>query len=408
MMTLSVAIVMSFGLAGCNEPEEPSSESDFDLKPLTGEADSTKVDEDDPNFIKADEQQVDTVIAEAESEIPVVEVKPVTEEKLPPETPGADDRSPFEKEAEETSELADDADSKTKLAHKLAQLQVPPAWLADVSSTWDVKVKPWKEGRIEIRRLLGTGDDASRREGIKLTWDYLNKEDIGDGHEYGMYLFLGKEPIWAIHVFREWVARTDHDYPPYFGLQALASLYTDNGLFEEAEKLLEKGLTLAPPKAEWLEMRQAEFHDALGDLYARWGQLDKAKSSYGEAVRLYPLGKPPYGGHLLPRRVKKVEDKLRLLSLASLEGASLKDGTYRETALGYSGDIKLTVKIEGGRIADITTQHQEKIDQNACVIIPKRFIEKQSLQVDGVSGATVSKDALVSGTLRALQQAGLE
>ena len=408
MMTVSVAIVMSFSLAGCNEPEEPASESDFDLKPLTGEADSSKVDEDDPNFIKADAKQVDSVIADAESEIPIVKAKPVAEKKLPPKTSGTADRSPFEKDAEETSELADDADPKTKLAHRLAQLQVPPAWLADVPSTWDVKLKPWKEGRVEIRRLLGTGDDASRREGIKLTWDYLNKEDIGNGDEYGMYLFLGNEPIWAIHVYREWVARTDHDNPPYFGLQALASLYTDNGLFEEAEKLLEQGLTLAPPKSESLEMRQAEFHDALGDLYARWGQLDKAKASYGEAARLYPLGKPSYGGHLLPRRAKKVEDKLRLLSLASLEGASLNDGTYQETALGYSGDVKLTVKIEGGRIAEINTQHEEKIDQNACVIIPKRIIEKQSLQVDGISGATVSKDAVVSGTLRALQQAGLK
>jgi uncharacterized protein with FMN-binding domain len=42
------------------------------------------------------------------------------------------------------------------------------------------------------------------------------------------------------------------------------------------------------------------------------------------------------------------------------------------------------------------------------VIIPKRIIEKQSLQVDGISGATVSKDVLVSGTLRALKQAGLK
>lgn len=211
-----------------------------------------------------------------------------------------------------------------------------------------------------------------------------------------------------MHVYREWVARTDHDYPPFFGVKALASLYADFGLFEDAEALLQEGMKLRPPKADWVEMRQAEFHDAFGDLYVKWGQLDKAKASYQEAVRMYPLGKPPYGQHLLPRRAKKVAGKLRLLSLASLEGATLKDGTWRETALGYSGDIKLTVKIDGGRIADIKTQHQEKIDQNACVIIPKRIIDKQSLQVDGVSGATVSKDALVAGTLRALQQAGLK
>ena len=182
---------------------------------------------------------------------------------------------------------------------------MPPAWLADVTSAWDVENKTWKDGRVEIRRLLGKGDDASRREGIKLTWDYLIKEDIGNAHEYGMYLFLGNEPIWAVHVYRKWVARTDHDYPPFFGVKALASLYADFGLFEDAEAVLKKGILLKPPKAAWVEMRQAEFHDAFGDLYTKWGRLDKAKASYQEAVRMYPLGKPPYGRHLLPRRAKK-------------------------------------------------------------------------------------------------------
>jgi len=42
------------------------------------------------------------------------------------------------------------------------------------------------------------------------------------------------------------------------------------------------------------------------------------------------------------------------------------------------------------------------------VIIPKRIIDKQSLQVDGVTGATVTKDAIVAGTLQALRQAGLK
>lgn len=405
ILTIAAAAVIGIGLSGCTEPEEPVSESDFDLTPLTG-APKDAQEPGDPNFIKADPEQVNTAVAEAVREQPVVTKKP--EESFPPEIVPEDDRSPYEKEAEETGDPPSDDDPKGQLEHQLKQLQVPPAWLADVASTWDVQNSPWKDGRIEIRRLLGKGDDASRREGIRLTWDYLMKEDIGNGHEYGMYLFLGNEPVWAVYVFREWVARSDHDYPPYFGLQALASLYADYGLFEDAEKLLQQGLVTPPPTAEWKEMRQAEFHDSLGDLYAKWGQLEKAKTSYQESARLYPLGKPPYGRHLLPRRAKKVEGKLRLLSLASLEGATLKDGTFQETALGYSGDIKLTVKIDGGRIADIGIQHQEKIDQNACVVIPKRIIEKQSLQVDGITGATVTKDAIVGGTLEALKRAGLE
>jgi urocanate reductase len=125
-------------------------------------------------------------------------------------------------------------------------------------------------------------------------------------------------------------------------------------------------------------------------------------------VRLYPLGKPPYGRHLLPRRARKVQAKLDLLSLQSLAAATLKDGRYQHTALGYSGDVNLTVNISSGRIADISIQHEEKIDQGATTIIPQRIIDSQSLAVDGVSGATVTKDAIVTGTLEALRKAGLK
>ena len=76
--------------------------------------------------------------------------------------------------------------------------------------------------------------------------------------------------------------------------------------------------------------------------------------------------------------------------------------------LGYSNDIDLTVVVRGGKIADIWVRHQEKIDQNACVVIPRRIIDGQTLQVDGISGATITKDAIVFGTYRALKKAGLE
>lgn len=403
------AFVLAIGLTGCggeqddstNDPTPSETPGTEEEKPDEGSSAKTN-----DVIIEANPDLVETAIAEATPEKPAV--KPVTETPVEPVSPVEPVPTPGKPVVETPEELPEDATPKQKLNAELAQLVVPPAWLADVQSQWDVDNKPWKDGRVEIRRLLGKGDEASRREGIKLTWDYLQKKDIGDGHEYGMYLFLGGEPLWAVHVYREWCARESHNYPPFFGLKALASLYCDYGVFEEGEKLLKRGLVTPPPKAVWKEVRQAEFHDALGDLYARWGKLDKAKASYRDAVRIYPLGRPPYGGHLLPRKAKKVEGKLRVLALQSLEGASLRDGTYKDNAEGYSGKVNLTVQIEGGRIADIDVQHQEKIDQNACVIIPKRIIDKQSLQVDGVTGATVTKDAIVAGTLQALRQAGLK
>jgi len=307
-----------------------------------------------------------------------------------------------------TTKVAKSAhDAAGSLEEQLAAFTIPPAWLDTIQPKWST-AKPWKEGRKEIRRLLGQGDDQSRREGIKLTWEYFQKNDIGDGHEYGMYMFLGNEPLWAVHVYREWLTKDDHAYPPYFGVKALASLYTTYGLFEEAERVLEASRKFASPDPKWNEVRAAELNDAFGDLYAAWGKIDQAKTSYQEAVRLFPLGKPPYGRHLLPRKAKKVQAKLDLLSKASLDGATLRDGRYNETALGYSGDVQLAIEIKGGKLAGVhVVKHEEKIDQNACKLIPRRISAAKSLHVDGISGATVTKDAIVSGTLNALKKAGL-
>ena len=96
------------------------------------------------------------------------------------------------------------------------------------------------------------------------------------------------------------------------------------------------------------------------------------------------------------------------LGFKALETASLQDGTYTGEALGYVDDIRVTVKVAGGKISGIQVEHKEKIDQNACVIIPRRIQKEQSLQVDGITGATVTVDAIINGSYRALKKAGLD
>lgn len=351
----------------------------------------------DPVSEAATPANAEVVIAEpTPTKTSVVETRPKAAETSPPVSETS------------TTDIAKSApDGAASLEEQLAAFTIPPAWLDTVQPKWST-AKPWQEGRKEIRRLLGVGDDQSRREGIKLTWEYLQKDDIGDGHEYGMYMFLGGEPLWAIHVYREWLAKDDHSYPPYFGVKALAALYTQYGRYSEAEKVLKNSRSFRSPDPKWNEVRAAELNDAFGDLYAAWGKIDQAKTSYQEAVRLFPLGKPPYGRHLLQRKAKKVQAKLDLLSKSSLDGATLRDGRYNETALGYSGDVRLSVEIKGGKLASVrVVKHEEKIDQNACQLIPQRISAAQSLHVDGISGATVTKDAIVSGTLNALKKAGL-
>jgi len=297
------------------------------------------------------------------------------------------------------------AGKRPSLDGLLAGLEIPPLWIEQVRTQYDTS-HPWEEARVEIRRLLELGQTQTHREAIKLTWVYLRKDDIGDGHEYPMYTFLGGEPLWSIRAHESFLTKP-HEHTPIHAYITLASLYARHGEFERAKARLDQAMN-GLPEPPWQTMRKADLLHSYGDLYAAWDKEDEAKRYYADSAELYPKARPPYGGHLLPRRAAKVQSKLDLLTFRALETAALRDGRYRDRALGYSGDIHVTLVVRDGRIADVRLRHEEKIDQNACALVPQRIIDAQSLQVDGVSGATVTKDAIINGVYRCLQQAGLQ
>lgn len=328
---------------------------------------------------------------------------------VPPPEPSA---VPTSEEAPKQSDgsppgipTSDAAAGRKSLDEQLADLQIPPPWLEAVTTRYDTS-NPWKDARLEIRRLFSLNQPEAHREGLKLTWLYLQKGDIGDGHEYPMYTLLGGEPLWSVRAHQDFLSKP-HDETPIHAYLSLASLYAQFGEFERAEACLASAMANLPAPP-WDVMRKADLLAAYGDLYADWDKQELAKDCYAQAAQLYPTAQLPYGGHLLPRRAAEVQSKLDRLSFRSLATATLKDGQYRDQALGYAGDIDVTVTIAGGKITAIRLKHEEKIDQNACVIIPERIKAAQSLEVDGISGATVTKEAIVNGVFRCLKQAGLE
>jgi uncharacterized protein with FMN-binding domain len=291
--------------------------------------------------------------------------------------------------------------ARPSLEGALAQLKVPPAWFDEVTVQYDTS-QPWKDARLEVRRLLSLNQN---REAIKLTVLYVRKGDIGDGHEYPMYLYMGGEYAWAVQEYRQRLAshpkgRT-HEY------LCLAACYRHFGLYKDALELLDVALQrLADPP--WRIAQEADVCDYRGDLYAEMGDFEQATRQYQKAIALYPTSNQPYGRHLLHRRAAKVQSKLDLLAMKAIESGALRDGTYTGKSLGYVGDLTVTVTIRQGKIAEVRVQHEEKIDQKATTIIPQRIIARQSLKVDGVTGATVTYDAIIDGALQALKKAGLK
>lgn len=308
--------------------------------------------------------------------------------------------------ANECASTAMAASPQPTLREAQQQLKIPPDWFAVTPIYWDTN-KPWKDARLEIRRLLAL-DESNIRQGVKLTWLYSQKGDIGDGHELPMYLFMSGNYAWATLEYPKYLAKVagngaTHAYLCY------VSCLAHFGETNQALEVLSKAMNDLPPKP-WRIANLANIHNHCGDLYAKIGDLVKAREHYAEAMRLYPTSDQPYGRHLLPRNVAKVKTKLDLLDLQSLRIEALRDGAHTGRSLGYSDkkDLEVTVTLRSGRIADVKVKHEEKIDLNATTIIPQRIVAQQSLQVDGITGATITSQAIVDGAFQALKQAGMK
>ena len=84
---------------------------------------------------------------------------------------------------------------------------------------------------------------------------------------------------------------------------------------------------------------------------------------------------------------------------------SYKDGTYTGSAMGFGGNISVSVTVENGNITAIdVTDHaaeDDSFDDMAAAVIPK-IISAQSTDVDTVSGATFSSTGIRDAAAEAL------
>lgn len=285
---------------------------------------------------------------------------------------------------------------------ELRNLQVPPPWLAELKSDYNTEL-PWKEARLHIRKLL---DEHRNREAIKLTYDYLVvRKAAPNDHEYPLYLFLGGEYAWALSVYRERIQQGGQTES--ISYLNLAALYRYYHRYEDAEKTLRLGLENLP-KPPWDVPNAAKIHDRLGDLYARQDRVEDALGEYAEAMRLLPTSKQPWGRQNLPKEARKIQTKVDLLKRGSQEFGKLRDGDYTGTSIGYAGDVSVTITVDQGRVEKLALAHKEHIEQHATTRIPEAIKAVQGLEVDAVTGATITSQAIIDATYQAARQAGMK
>lgn len=93
------------------------------------------------------------------------------------------------------------------------------------------------------------------------------------------------------------------------------------------------------------------------------------------------------------------------------DGGTFKAGTYEGSAEGYGGTLKVEVVLSAEAIDSVTVTENgetEGIGSKAVEALPQAIVDAQSVDIDGVSGATVSSNAIKEAVTKALEAAGVD
>jgi uncharacterized protein with FMN-binding domain len=92
------------------------------------------------------------------------------------------------------------------------------------------------------------------------------------------------------------------------------------------------------------------------------------------------------------------------------EAGTWKDGIYTETAKGKKGNFDVTVTIENRQIADIVIGDNSETPEKGGVAIetiPQEIIDAQSIDVDSVSGASITSNGIKDAVAKCLEKASI-
>ena len=98
-------------------------------------------------------------------------------------------------------------------------------------------------------------------------------------------------------------------------------------------------------------------------------------------------------------------------SVTPSAGGRFTPGTYEGKASGYGGEITATVVLSNDRIESVNVfgpKETENIGSIAIRDLQAEIVEQQSVQVDTVSGATTTSNAIIEAVTAALTSAGVD
>ena len=144
---------------------------------------------------------------------------------------------------------------------------------------------------------------------------------------------------------------------------------------------------------------------AAGDACRRAGKTPEA-TAYYKKVLAQPEGKnEPRDNPVNKKRAQASLDAVKLFD--ALDLTKIADGTYKDSSIGYVGPVEVIVTVKNHKVQNVAIgQHHEKQYYASLTEVPADIIAKQSVKgIDTTTGATVTSEAIINATAKALAAA---
>jgi uncharacterized protein with FMN-binding domain len=142
-----------------------------------------------------------------------------------------------------------------------------------------------------------------------------------------------------------------------------------------------------------------------GDACRVNGMYKEAIGYFQQALKISPTGQGKGRIERNQRRAAANIEAIKLFELLDLTRVA--DGTYRAASPGYETNVSVEVVVTHHRIESVkVTDHREKQYYASMIDVPRKIVEKQSVKgIDAVSSATITSEAIVNATAKALAAA---
>ena len=151
-----------------------------------------------------------------------------------------------------------------------------------------------------------------------------------------------------------------------------------------------------------------ERHNPLAANFAA-GNACRFQGRYKDAITLYQrvLNVPAAGRNkkhiqMVHQRARASIEAIKLFD--TLDLSRVRDGVHTGSAMSYAGQLTVAVTVKSGKIVSVkVTQYKDKQYYGALTETPAQIVRKQGVKgIDAVTRATITSDAIVNATTRAL------